>query len=190
MRAGDPLRVCRPRASSCGCAALVRKSRSRSWLPTSKRLPMTVTAARTRLIATARSSRRPIRLAQSQCPVRVRPPDELGAVAGGPSRCPGLLSGPHTVPVGFRVLAGGLLLPELVLLGHLRFDRPMDLVVVDVTPFGPKTCSAYEKQRWRQPSSRPESGRGGRCPRLRVRRTMRTSMPHGDNNRARGGANQ
>ena len=54
---------------------------------------------------------------------------------------------------GFRVLAARLLLPEPVLLGHQRFDRPMDLAVVDVTSFGPKTSPAYEKQRGPRPSS-------------------------------------
>jgi len=48
--------------------------------------------------------------------------------------------------VGFRVLAAPLLLPEPVLLGHQRFDRPMDLAVVDVTSFDPKTSLAYERQ--------------------------------------------
>jgi len=45
------------------------------------------------------------------------------------------------------VLAARLLLPEPVRIGQRRFDRPMDLTVVDVTSFGPKMCSAYEKQR-------------------------------------------
>jgi hypothetical protein len=56
-------------------------------------------------------------------------------------------------PVGFRVLAARLLLPEPVRIGQRRFDRPMDLAVVDVTSFGPKTCSAYERQREPRPSS-------------------------------------
>ena len=55
--------------------------------------------------------------------------------------------------LGFRVLAARLLLPEPVLLGHQRFDRPVDLAVVEVTSFGPKTRSAYEKQRGPRPSS-------------------------------------
>ena len=50
-------------------------------------------------------------------------------------------------PVGFRVLAARLLLPESVLFGHQLFDRLMDLAVVDVTSFGPKMSSAYERQR-------------------------------------------
>jgi hypothetical protein len=50
--------------------------------------------------------------------------------------------------VGFpcRVLAARLLLPEPVLLSHQRFDRPMDLAVVDVTSLDPKTSLAYERQ--------------------------------------------
>jgi hypothetical protein len=63
-----------------------------------------------------------------------------------------------SAPVGYRVLAARLLLPEPVLLGHQRFDRPMDLAVVDVTSFGPKTCSAYEKQRARPSSDRIAAG--------------------------------
>jgi len=50
-------------------------------------------------------------------------------------------------PVGFRVLASRLLLREPVRIGQRRFDRPMDLALVDVTSFGSKKCSAYEKQR-------------------------------------------
>jgi hypothetical protein len=56
-------------------------------------------------------------------------------------------------PVGFRVLDARLLLPEPGRIGQRRFDRPMDLAVVDVTSFGPKTCSAYEKQRRPRPAS-------------------------------------
>jgi hypothetical protein len=47
--------------------------------------------------------------------------------------------------VGFRVLAARLLLPEPVLLGHQRFDRPMDLAVVDVTSFAPKTVPSVRE---------------------------------------------
>jgi hypothetical protein len=36
------------------------------------------------------------------------------------------------------VLAARLLLPEPVRIGQRRFDRPMDLAVVDVTSFGPE----------------------------------------------------
>ena len=55
---------------------------------------------------------------------------QLLAVPAGARGC-GQLRMP--APVGFRVLAARLLLPEPVLLGHQRFDRPMDLAVVDVT---------------------------------------------------------
>ena len=58
-------------------------------------------------------------------------------------------------PVGVRVLAARLPLPEPVLLGDQRFDRPMDLAVVDVTSFDPKTSPAYE----RQPGPRPSFDR-------------------------------
>jgi hypothetical protein len=51
------------------------------------------------------------------------------------------------------MLAARLPLPEPVLLGHQLFDRVMDLTVVDVTSFGPKMSSAYERQRGPRPSS-------------------------------------
>jgi hypothetical protein len=41
-------------------------------------------------------------------------------------------------PVGFRVLAARLLLPEPVRIGQRRFDRPMDLAAVDVTLLRPE----------------------------------------------------
>jgi hypothetical protein len=74
-------------------------------------------------------------------------------------------------PLGFRVLAARLLLPEPVRIGQRRFDRPMDLALVDVTSFGPKTFSAYEKQRRPRPASDQVAPEWD-CARLRVRRTI------------------
>jgi hypothetical protein len=74
-------------------------------------------------------------------------------------------------PVGFRVLAARLLLPETAHLGQQLFDRPVNLAVVDVTSFAPKTCSAYEKQRGRD-RRLTKSRRDGNSARLRVRGTI------------------
>ena len=55
-----------------------------------------------------------------------------------PARVRGFCQLGMPAPVGFRVLAARLLLPEPVRIGQRRFDRPMDLAVVDVTLLRPE----------------------------------------------------